>query len=279
MGATEVEGFRSVRSGGGEQTVKLESGETVPLGEVKDVYAADQHYIVFTDPSDGFWYANDSSLALPGDQFNALWNRVQEVKALPMDNAMPVQERVFAFLATAVSCAFENDYTSAIQAVEKARATLMDTSERRVKTWYMPAAATVGSIACLGGLWFFLSTLDASGEEAGSAAASIRRVLAASIAGGSLGAMLSALGPRRSSPVFDPFANRAAAWTDGALRILYGIVTAFVVTLAVEVQFVSSALLAKDTTKLSLLLVAIAGGFLERWAVDIIRRVRPGAKE
>ena len=271
----DVDGFRSVQSDGRDYRVMIKDEEPVPLGPVRKVYIAHPHYILFTDPDDELWYATDATLANMGEDFNTLWREVQSVKSLPMQNAENMKDAVYSSLSTAIGCGFEKDYSTARDAVEQAKRILLEASVRKAKTWYVPTATIVGLILSAIGLTWYVTLLTAPDAEE---VPSILRILAASMGGGSIGALLSAIGARSSGSSFDPFATRKAAHIDGALRIVYGIVTAFIITLAVEAQVVTSVALTSDQTNLSLLIVAIAGGFAERWAEDIVRGIRPSGE-
>ena len=273
MDTKKVQGFTSVLGNGKDQTVEIPSAqgapEEYPLGVVVDVFAAEEHYIVYTDPNDVLWYVADSTLKDPDRQFNLIWSRVQEVKSLPMDNSQ--RKSVLAALAAAVGYAFQKDYDSAGRAVDQAYSTLHSASLRKATACYTTTATIIGLATASIGLFWYFTCID-RGE---SNSELLFQVLMASLAGGSVGALLSALGPRGGKPTIDPFATPQEAAVDGAIRIVFGVISAFIVTLAVQVQFVTSSLLTNDDTNLSLLIVAVAGGFLERWAIDIIRKVRP----
>jgi hypothetical protein len=193
-----------------------------------------------------------------------------EVVALPRHNAPGMEKSVFKSVATALSCGVEQDFESANAAVAHAKKTLLDASERRVKAWYLQSAAY--SALALSAVGFAALFCCLEGED--SATMPLKQLLAVGVAGGSIGALLSVLGPRKKSKV-EPFSTQQEASTDGFLRVLYGIVSGFIVAAAVQAEFVTSAIVRDSESILPSLLVAIAGGFLERWAVDIIQSTRP----
>ncbi|MCA8992736.1 MAG: hypothetical protein KDA88_12175 [Planctomycetaceae bacterium] len=266
-----IDSFQSALGDGNNQTVEYTTGERIPLGPVSKVYISEEHYIVYSDQDGFFWYNTDKALGKPSREFNDIWNQVQSVRSLPRHNAEAVMPAVDSSLATAVGCAFEGDFDSSRKAIEQARSVFLEECERQAKSLNM----LVTSIAALStstiGMVFFFNLVD-SGT---SSAIALAKILSASIAGGSIGVLLSVLGPNPSNVRFDPFATRSATIIDGVLRVVYGMVTALVVTLATEIGLVTSTVLTNDKTTLAILIVAIAGGFLERWAVDIIRKVRP----
>ncbi|ODA28181.1 hypothetical protein [Planctopirus hydrillae] len=274
MPTTEVASFPAVQGNETDQTVVI-GNDKYPLGVVKDIFAADEHYILYTCPKDQLWLVCDSTLNKLGTEFNLLWTQVQQVNALPMLNAKAVKRSILASLATAVTCAIEEDFVTAKISVEQARTILQDASQRTAKSRYMLATSTTGIIFATGGMYLFSHFMEA----ADATSHALFRLITASITGGSIGALLSAMAPRAHGGTFEPFSTPATAFTDGMLRIIYGVITAFVVTLAVETGIVTSSLVTSDKTALSLLLVAVVGGFLERWAIDIIRNGYPTEKE
>ena len=181
-----------------------------------------------------------------------------------------MEKSVFKSVATALSCGVEQDFERANAAVAHAKKTLLDASERRVKAWYLQSAAY--SALALSAVGFAALFCCLEGED--SATMPLKQLLAVGVAGGSIGALLSVLGPRKKSKV-EPFSTQQEASTDGFLRVLYGIVSGFIVAAAVQAEFVTSAIVRDSESILPSLLVAIAGGFLERWAVDIIQSTRP----
>ena len=90
--------------------------------------------------------------------------------------------------------------------------------------------------------------------------------------GGSLGVLLSALAGKKSGLGFDPNASKLEGQFNGALRVVYGVVSAFVVVLAIKSGAISTPLITPENEPLSLTVVAVAGGFAERWAADLIQR-------
>lgn len=276
--AIRVKGFRAVESGQSRsQTVfgsnPEDPSEEFPLGPVKVVLASDLHHIVYTDFAHHFYIEYDSTIKVTPEA-SLLWLKVQSVTSLPNDSE-EARHCVQKSLATAVSCSLLGDQATAEAAIAQAKEIYLSGCDRRSRIEYTISAAVTGAVVlALSGLvhWFSISQ-----QAAGSI--SLWPVVVISLAGGSIGALLSALGPRGGKTVPDPLAGTKAVRFDGAMRVVYGTLTAFVVTLAVRAQFVTSAVITSDKTELSLLLAAIAGGFLERWAVDIIGGVRPSGQQ
>lgn len=237
--------------------------ETFDLGFVHRVFATSDQYVVWEDREGRIWYETIERRLIKEEDFHKFWNRfqlsrVRSTQNLSGEAVLPYKQ----MLASAIASALEGQFMAAADALDAASDFLTTANERISRSRYT-FGAVVATILSLGTSATLLPATNP---------ASLLHLAGTAMLGGSLGALLSALAGRKTKLGFDPDASRLEGVFNGGLRVLYGVVAAFLVVLAIKSGAVSTPLISTEHESLSLIVVAAAGGFAERWAADLIRR-------
>lgn len=257
----EVVGFLAIPSG---TNVKVRVNDDVyDLGFIDRIHATSGRYVVWEDHEGRIWYETSDRNVIEQEDFHKFWNRfqlarVRSTKNLDTETKLPYQQ----MLSSAIASALEGQFMAASEALDAASDFLTTANERVSRSRY-----TFGAISAT--FVFVIASAIILSENNLQPLVSIAST---AMLGGSLGALLSALAGKKTKLGFDPNASRLEGQLNGALRVLYGIVSAFLVVLAIESGVISTPLISDENKSLSLILVAAAGGFAERWAADLIKR-------
>lgn len=260
----DVASFLEVHEG--RECVVVLSGQRYDLGYVQRVYFTHPTYIVWGDQEQKIWYEIDHSVVTLTPKFHAFWVRCNDLLCRSLHNLRRHQKTQYhGMLAASISSALESEFKHADASLESARDYLSTANERTSKGRYILGVLGTVVLACIAS--YVLDSL------ASPAPTGLTWLLTLALAGGAIGAFLSALSGEIRDVRFDPNATAAQGYMNGSLRVLYGICGAFVVVVGVKSGVVSSSFITADNEALALLCVAFGGGFAERQAANIIKRL------
>lgn len=246
-------------------------GVTYDIGYVKRIHATSDNYVVWEDDEDRIWYESINKEIIKTEDFHKFWNQYQIASCRPMHNIRKKSTYPYLrILSSAISSALEGQFMAAAEAIDSAAVVIKTANERVSRRRYTTGAIT--------SLIVFLS-ISALFSLSSSQPQSLAFLAQISMLGGSLGAVLSALAERKGGLGFDPGASRLEGVLNGALRVVYGVISAFVVVIVITSGIVSTPLVTTDNQPLSLIAVAVAGGFAERWAANMIQRFSSSAEQ
>jgi hypothetical protein len=238
------------------------------LGEVREVHVVTENYIVFTG-------ANQRVVSLANyfvEGQNEFLGRLQRVQALPVPTLTEEEQAHFrSMLGYALAASLEEDTDSAESGLEAAREYATTQATKHARLEYLRGAAAVAA------LFLVVSAvgLILRGPLDGLPYDPITLTLFG-LAGGALGGLLSVGRNRRGPGSFDPSASARDCLTAGGFRLVFAAVSAFLVVAAAHSGLVTSEFLrGKDPeqTVAAYLLVASAGGFLEKRARAVLELV------
>lgn len=238
--------------------------QSYQLGYVLRVHANSVDYVVWEDNENRIWYETSNRDLVKAEDFHKFWNLYQIARSRSLHN---LREDAVApylkMLSSSLASALEGQFMAAAEALEAASTFIKTANERVSRRRYTTGAivALVLFLVTSGSLALFLAQDQILLDMARIATL-----------GGSLGAVLSALAGKRSGLGFDPDATQSEAILNGAMRVVYGVISAFVAVLVFKSGIVSTPLITQENESLALVVVAIAGGFAERWAADLIQR-------
>lgn len=259
--AKEVAGFLAVPEGA---KIKVKVNENIyELGFVDHIHSTSDEYIVWEDHEGRIWYETSDRDVIKQEDFHKFWNRFQLARVrstINLDRQTRLQYQ--QMLSSGIASALEGQFMAASEALDAASDFLTTANERVSRSRY-----TLGAVSATL-LFVVASAIILSVTKSQS----LVSITGTAMLGGSLGALLSALAGKKAKLGFDPNASMWEGRFNGAMRVLYEIVSAFLVVLTVESGAISTPLSTDENKPLSLIVVAAAGGFAERWAADLIRR-------
>ena len=261
---SEVNSFTEVREN--EECVVIVGERRYELGYVKRVYATHPTYVVWGDRESKIWYEIDhATLTLPAE-FHGFWIRYQELHCKSLHNLQENQKKSYlGTLASSLSSALEGELAHAQGSLESAYKFLDTANERASKRRYILGVIGFVALACTTSIRAYLASPPVP--------ESFFWLLMVAVGGGAIGALLSSTSGEIRDVRFDPNATALDGYLNGALRVLYGICGALVAVVAVKSGIVNSNLINPENEKLVLLFVAFGGGFTERQAANIIKKL------
>lgn len=258
----EVRSFLEVPE---DATVKVVLDKQIyELGYVRRIHASSDDYVVWEDNEKRIWYETSNRDLVKTEDFHKFWNQYRIALSRSLHNLREEATPPYLkMLSSSLASALEGQFMAAAEALEAASTFIKTANERVSRRRY-----TTGAMVALF-LFLVLSGLLAlfmCNEQ------TLLEIMRISLLGGSLGAVLSALAGRRGGLGFDPDATQLEGILNGAMRVIYGVISAFAAVLILKSGIVSTPLITPDSESLALIVVAIAGGFAERWAADMIQR-------
>lgn len=239
-------------------------GKVFDLGFVSRIYATGEDYVVWADDEQRIWYETSNRNNVTAEDFHKFWNRYQITRCRSMQNLDDSSKASYLGMqSSAIASALEGQFMAAAESLESAAAFITTANERISRRRY-----TIGALIAFFSFLIVSSVLAIIYENPGS----ILFIIQKSTLGGALGAILSALAGRKEGLGFDPNASRSEGVSNGAIRVFYGVISAFVAVTVVKSGVLTTPLITSENQELSLIVVAIAGGFAERWAADLIQR-------
>ncbi|NVK37620.1 MAG: hypothetical protein HWE18_06835 [Gammaproteobacteria bacterium] len=244
--------------------VHIKDIQVYDLGYIKKLYATDDKYAVWQDDQENIWYESSDREIIKQEDFHKFWNRYQLIRSRSQKNLDDESKKAYlGMLASSIASALEGQFMAAAESLDAAIAFVTTANERISRRRF-----TIGAI-----LAFFLSIIFSFFLKAEPSESNLLLIiLQYSMIGGAIGALLSALAGRREILGFDPNANCFEGISNGAIRVFYGIVSAFVAVLIIKSEIITTPLITPKNEHLALIVIAIAGGFAERWAADLIHR-------
>lgn len=268
VGHATAETFQDVERGAAV-TVVAADGTTVGLGWVEEVLITTDSYVVYLTredrPSYGTW-ADEP----PG--FNSLWLKLSSLHSAIRSHSAPTEIReVSRQIGGALSIALEGEGHVAHEFLDKIAASLEQRRVSRARRKFSLATFITAAICVtLGALSIAYLTPN---EGADSENLTLFKLLELSLIGGAIGTFLATNSPHALRTEGSTTQDWPQTFQYGSMRTLYGIGSAFVLLLAVTSKVISSSLLGDQPTKVTLLLVACAAGFLDHWVRDVLTGV------
>lgn len=244
-------------------TVEID-GEIYNLGAVKSIFASHRNYIVWFDDKDDLWYEVNHKLVVHDDEFHAFWNNCRKLASESLHNLSSEQRRAaIEMRASALSSALESKYESANLAIIEAFNYINSVNERVSKKRYLVGVIGSAALACAIAMLLFAIyryfPVDDIFQSCGTA-----------MSGGALGAILSAATGKIEEARFDANATAIEGYMNGTLRVLYGLCGSFVVVMALRSGLIDSKLISSDNERFFAFLLAVAGGFVERFSANLL---------
>lgn len=236
-------------------------------------------YIVYRSLPDQFRvaYATGPGHRDPGRQFNLLWTQIRNLEYLAKASLTDEQlESLSSQIGNAVGNGLEGDPEGMKEGLNQARRFVWGISRRKGRRPYLLSLLGVAIASAWLGLYLLGYTCgDSAGCACESDCDSWSRILGAGLLGGSLGSILFSA-TLKTLP-FDPFAS---SWQyvvfEGGLRVVFGVVGAIIVALAVSTGLITTELINLEKNEmLVLVLFSVAGGYSERLAPALLRTLSP----
>lgn len=289
-----------------KRAIPLELGP-IQLGFVKKILVQTDWYVVYTDQFDIIHTAvinilkpanaqdessddslqgiqqddssNDSLQGIQQDvssidslQHNEVMADVMRLNNLPSHNASSLRQHIIHQLGYAAAFSIEDDYKQAKILLKRCELELVGESVRTVKTWYFRLL-----VSCCFSLFVFgMLAYSRYSLPITECRNQPWFLFVICMIGGPIGIVLSSVSTKESNTGFAPFSTWRDIETDAAMRLVFGLMSSFVVQLAFGSGIVSTTLIKSDESVLPYILIAVAGGFLERWAIEIVRIFNTG---
>jgi hypothetical protein len=205
-------------------------------------------------------------------EFHAFWQAYQALKSESRHNFS--QERIDTLkqmFASSLASALENQFDAADATLKSVDEFIRLVNDRAAKSRYLlgvivSAFISLSLSATLYACYYYLPVDQ------------VFQLSAHVFGGGAIGTILSSTTGRIEDERFDPNATQLEGYLNGSLRILYGLCGALVAVLAFKTGVVDSKLITAGNELYVFFLIAIFGGFSERFAANILSRL-PGVEK
>lgn len=262
---TTFNGFLAVKTGS-DCSVCID-GETYDLGGVKSIYATHREYIVWFSDDGQLWYEIDHSKVTLSKEFHEFWQQYQTQKSESRHNFS--QERIATLeqmFASSLASALENQFEAANATLKSISEFIRLVNDRAAKGRYLVGVVSSAIISLfisitLYGFYYYLPVDQ------------VFQLCAHVFGGAAIGVTLSSTTGRIDDERFDPNATKLEGYLNGALRVLYGLCGALVAVLAFQSKLIDSKLITTEVDRYVFFLIAIFGGFSERFAANILSRL------
>jgi hypothetical protein len=228
-----------------------------------------EHYVIWIDnDGDIDWMTTneyDERGAEDRQKHNAILSNGAVLECAPCHGLTGEAKRHFKRLVgEALAYNFEDDYQTAQQMLNEARAYIRARSEETSRRWYVSASTIMTAIMIVLGLMIWIWRTPITTELT----ANFVWISIAAVAG-SCGALLSVIW-RSGQLKVDSSAGEALHYVEGASRVWAGALSGVLVMLAVKSEFILAPLTRSGNTLTVMMLAAFVAGAGERLATSII---------
>lgn len=265
---TTYSSFLEVKTGN-DCTVCI-NNETYDLGSVKSIYATHREYIVWFSDDGQLWYEIDHHKVTLSQEFHKFWQEYQTLKSESRHNFS--RERINTLeqmFASSLASALENQFHAAEATLKSISEFIRLVNDRAAKSRYLIGVIVSATISLIVSATLYACYYHLPVDQ-------VFQLCAHVLGGGAIGTILSSTTGRIEDERFDPNATQLEGYLNGSLRVLYGLCGALVAVLAFKTGLVDSKLITTGNERYVFFLIAIFGGFSERFAANILSRLPGG---
>ncbi len=241
--------------------------------KIRELSTSEDNFIVFLDENLTIQYSvNDAYGDINkefGEDFGSIMNQVVHLEALSQGHLEEKELLTFKrILIESVSRLLEErSAKNAASNLKKAEEYLIKRTREKARLWFLSSSIITTSfiIFVFSILWTFRDVLLSYIGSIG-----FQTIIASLV--GSIGALISVLN-RSDTITTDFFAGRPIHFFEGAVRIIFGIMGAFIVALGIESNFVLGIANRTDYSLVFLLFICAAAGASERIVPNLIKQV------
>lgn len=271
MNTSSFKSFLEVKPG--SDCIAVVNEQEYSLGHVEAIYATHPKYIVWFDQAGQIWYEIDHSEVTLDSEFHDFWESYQTLARESLHNLSDAQKRDLKEMrASALSSALESQFRAANATLISAGAFIRSINERAAKKRYLAGVVISAFVAAITASILYTTYYYLQVDQ-------VVQFSAHALAGGAIGTILSSTTGRIDDARFDPNASHMEGFLNGALRVLYGFCGALVAIVALKTGLIDSKLVTKENERYAFFLIAVAGGFAERFAANILTRMPNGKKQ
>jgi hypothetical protein len=243
------------------------------LGKTVDTLIANTpDYVVYLDEDLYVEWAFRITMDLLPD-VNAVLNNVSKLEAVSVSHLSEEQVRSFRrMLGEGVARALDGEAEQASEILAVAEQWIGKRNSEAARRWYLTSATIAALCSAIGGglVWLFREPLIAAhGRNA-------LEVLLGTSTGG-LGAFLFLISRTRKLNI-DSSAGRQIHYFEGALRVIAGVIGAFLVALSVKAELLLGFVQTSDNSLPVICVLCMAAGWSERLVPSIIGHVETTAE-
>ncbi len=263
---TEYNSFLEVKPGE-DVRVKI-NDKAYELGEVTSIYATSSEYIVWLDKHNVVWYeVINTNTTTKTQDFHQFWNLYQSARSSDRQNLnISQQKTVLDFFGGAISSAIEGQYTAATQSIKIANSFIDTINTRIANKLYLSGVLRSSAIASVIGVILYSTYYFANVDQ-------VIQICAHALCGGAVGTILSTTTGKIDDSKIDPNASKEEGKRNGELRVLYAFCGALVAMISFKLGLIDSKLISTQNERFAYFLIAVVGGFAERFAPNILSGV------